>query len=66
MTQPNNVWSMDSGLVSLQKKGVLLGESFAASKKQLVLGGVVSVQSVRLQIDKHLEYKEMDFWWSRG
>ena len=52
---------MDSGLVSLQKKGMLLGESFAASKKQLVLGGVVSVQSVRLQMEYHLEYKEMDF-----
>ena len=41
---------MDSGLVGLQKKGMLLGESFAASKEQLVLGGVVSVQSVRPQM----------------
>ena len=52
---------MDSGLVGLQKKGMLLGESFAASKEQLVLGGVVSVQSVRLQMEGHPEYKEMDF-----
>lgn len=43
VAQPNNVWSMDSGLVSLQKKGHAPGGSFAASKKQLVLGGVVSV-----------------------
>ena len=59
MAQPNNVWSMDSGLVGLQKKGMLLGESFAVSKKWLVLGGVVSLQSVRPQVAEHQEYKEI-------